>query len=89
MELGLIVSGLFFGLITCTIAHQKGRGEVRWFLVGFLFQVFGLAVLFLPAVARAGITKKCLECAEIVRAEANVCRYCGRDLIAAEAVEEG
>ena len=87
MTLTLIVVGTFFGVIAALIARQKGRSELRWFIVGFLFHVIGLIVLFLPPVTKAGITKKCPKCAEIIKAEAKVCRFCGRELATLEGSE--
>lgn len=87
MDLAVIVSGVVFGLIAACIARQKGRGEVRWFLLGLFFHLLALIVLFLPPVYKPGITKKCPECAEIVKAEANVCRYCGTGFIVADEAE--
>ena len=87
MTLAMVISGIFFGVIASAIARQKGRGEVRWFLLGFFLHLVGLIVLLLPPVCKPGIMKKCLGCAEIVKAEAGVCRYCGRDLIAMDGAE--
>ena len=72
---------MFFGLISAVIANHKGRGEIRWFLVGFFLHVIGLIVVFLPPTVRSGITKRCPQCAEIIREEATLCRYCGSVLV--------
>ncbi len=87
MTLTLIVVGTFFGVVAAVIARQKGRSELRWFLVGFLLHIIGLIVLFLPPVPKAGITKKCPGCAEIIKAEAKVCRFCGKEFATADGTE--
>lgn len=70
------------------VAHGKGRSGFGWFLFGLvLWPVALLAILLLgprPEVLerralRRGTAKKCPRCAEIVRAEASVCRHCGHD----------
>jgi len=88
MTLTLIVVGTFFGVVAAVIARQKGRSELRWFLVGFFFHIIGLIVLFLPPVPKAGTTKKCPACAEVIRAEAKVCRFCRREIATVEGSKE-
>jgi hypothetical protein len=78
------------------IANNKGRSAVGFFflafflspLIGILFAVFSKSD---PKTIEArqvadGTMKKCPFCAELVKAEATVCRYCGKDLPASEAI---
>ena len=87
ITLSVVISGMFFGVVSSVVARKKGRNEILWFLLGFFFHMFGLIVLFLPPVYKTGITKKCPECAEIIKDEANRCRYCGTQLVLAESAE--
>lgn len=65
------------------VAKNKGRSFGGWFVIGFLLSLLGLLlILVLPAIdseRTGGPTKKCPACAEIVKAEAKICRYCRHD----------
>lgn len=70
------------------IAKNKGHDPLMWGLIGFFLGP--LAILFIAiahekegAVA-IGETKRCPNCAETIRAEARVCRYCNTEFDEAE-----
>src|SRR5262245_9139588 len=78
-----------FGIITGVVASNKGLSVGLWLVVGFLFGPFGLilslvvrkddAAMEQQALQR-GAMRKCTGCAELVRAAATKCRYCGTAL---------
>jgi len=75
-----------FGGLSSYVADEKGYSWGAWFAIGFLFSIGGLiAAAGLPRIAEVtqiencyeSLLKRCPECAEYVRIEAAVCRYCG------------
>lgn len=71
-------------LIPAIIAYKKGRDLLLWWFYGFLIFIVALihSILIKPTdyVLLSQGMKKCPFCAELIRLDANVCRYCGRDL---------
>jgi hypothetical protein len=79
---GLAICGAIVGAIA---QNYRRRSFLDWFLYGFLAFPVALIHVLVAGRSKAGL-RKCPSCAEMVQAEAKVCRYCQRELPSPEPV---
>lgn len=88
--LALIFMAVVLGLIPAAIAHAKGHNFAGFWLYGVLLFIVATphAILLTPDRLQLDMRKarqgfgRCPACAEMVRHQAQVCRYCRSPLVA-------
>jgi hypothetical protein len=77
----ILVVAVVLGIIPAMIAKNKGRSFGVWWLYGAALFIVALPHALLMQTDPAALgQRKCPYCAEFVKREARVCRYCQREL---------
>src|SRR5262252_5829703 len=86
----IVIGWLAFAILGAIIAGAKGRNAIGFFFLGLflspLLSIIAALVVkpnqkYLEGEALwKGDARKCPFCAELIRPEAKVCRYCSREL---------
>lgn len=86
--MGILIGAIVLGLVPAFIASSKGRSFGLWWFYGAAIFIVALIHALIIKASNADIEreqlnqgmKKCLHCAELIKGDANVCRYCTRDV---------
>ena len=68
---------IFLSILVGAYASSKKRSGIGWFFLSLIISPLISFIIVLVAGSPQGTLKKCPKCAEEVKVEAQVCRFCG------------
>lgn len=86
----ILLANAVMAIPVAYVAEERGRSSVGFFFLSFFLSFFvGILVLLALPSNRSLVPEKgagmdrvtCPFCAELVKKEASVCRFCGRDIV--------
>ena len=77
--MGFFIFWIFLSILVGAFASSKKRSGFGWFFLSLIISpLIGFIIVAIAGLPR-GELKKCPNCAEQVKSEAKVCRFCGYD----------
>lgn len=72
-----IIFWIFLSILIGVFASFKKRSGVGWFFLSLIISPLITFIILLVAGSPQGNLKKCPKCAEEIKEEAEICRFCG------------
>ena len=71
-----LIFWIFLSILVGAFASSKRRSGIAWFFLSLIISPLITFIIILVAGSPQGILKKCPKCAEEVKVEALICRFC-------------
>lgn len=76
----LLFWAVFGALIGVAAAQKRGFSQAAGILGGLLLGPLSFLMFFVSGVSPSDRSRKCPNCAEFIKADAMVCKHCGREM---------